>query len=67
MTKHSETTMVHESAAQTAVPIIQMAGVTKWYGDVQVLTHIQPVSTPHRAAEHDHRAAKNPWRDKARG
>ena len=35
----SESTMV-QAPAETSAPIIQMSGVTKWYGDVQVLKDI---------------------------
>jgi ABC-type polar amino acid transport system ATPase subunit len=39
MSNVSESTMV-QAPAETSAPIIQMSGVTKWYGDVQVLKDI---------------------------
>jgi ABC-type polar amino acid transport system ATPase subunit len=39
MSSVSESTMV-QAPAETSAPIIQMSGVTKWYGDVQVLKDI---------------------------
>jgi ABC-type polar amino acid transport system ATPase subunit len=39
MSNVSESTMV-QAPAETSAPIIQMSGVTKWYGDVQVLKGI---------------------------
>jgi ABC-type polar amino acid transport system ATPase subunit len=39
MSNVSENTMV-QVPAETSAPIIQMSGVTKWYGDVQVLKDI---------------------------
>ncbi|WP_441279217.1 amino acid ABC transporter ATP-binding protein [Tardiphaga sp. 172_B4_N1_3] len=39
MNNVSESTMV-QAPAETSAPIIQMSGVTKWYGDVQVLKGI---------------------------
>jgi len=39
MSNASESTMV-QAPAETSAPIIQMSGVTKWYGDVQVLKDI---------------------------
>jgi ABC-type polar amino acid transport system ATPase subunit len=39
MNNVSESTMV-QAPAETSAPIIQMSGVTKWYGDVQVLKDI---------------------------
>jgi ABC-type polar amino acid transport system ATPase subunit len=39
MSNVSESTMV-QVPAETSAPIIQMSGVTKWYGDVQVLKDI---------------------------
>jgi ABC-type polar amino acid transport system ATPase subunit len=39
MSNVSESTMV-QAPAKTSAPIIQMSGVTKWYGDVQVLKDI---------------------------
>ena len=39
MSNVSESTMV-QAPAGTSAPIIQMSGVTKWYGDVQVLKDI---------------------------
>jgi ABC-type polar amino acid transport system ATPase subunit len=39
MSNASEGTMV-QARAETSAPIIQMSGVTKWYGDVQVLKDI---------------------------
>ncbi len=40
MSKDVETMMLPGDPAQTAAPIIEMSGVTKWYGDVQVLKDI---------------------------
>jgi ABC-type polar amino acid transport system ATPase subunit len=39
MSNVSESTMV-QAPAETSAPIIQMSGVTKWYGDVQVLKDV---------------------------
>ncbi|MGM4919287.1 amino acid ABC transporter ATP-binding protein [Tardiphaga sp. 813_E8_N1_3] len=39
MSNVSESTML-QAPAETSAPIIQMSGVTKWYGDVQVLKGI---------------------------
>ena len=40
MSNTLETRMTPETSAPSAAPIIQMSGVTKWYGDVQVLKDI---------------------------
>ena len=40
MSKDVETMMLSAEPARTAAPIIEMSGVSKWYGDVQVLKDI---------------------------
>jgi ABC-type polar amino acid transport system ATPase subunit len=40
MSKEMETMMLPAEPARTAAPIIEMSGVSKWYGDVQVLKDI---------------------------